>query len=43
MEIIKFEAHSHGLFKLSKKDLANKHALKTKFTFNSSLLLSVLE
>ena len=43
VEIIRFEAHSHGLFNLSKKDLANEHALKTKFILNSSLLLSVLE
>ena len=29
----KFEAHGHGLFNFSKKDSANRHALKTKFTF----------
>ena len=40
MEIIKFEAHSHGLFNFSKIDSANKHAQKTKFIFNSSLLFS---
>ena len=40
VEIIKFEAHSHGLFSFSKKDSANRHALKTKFIFNSSLLFS---
>ena len=40
VEIIKFEAHSHGLFSFSKKDSANRHALKTKFIFNSFLLLS---
>ena len=38
VEIIKFEAHSHGLFNFSNKDSANRHALKTKFIFNSSLL-----
>ena len=31
-EIIKFEAHSHGVFNFSKKDSANRHALKTRFT-----------
>ena len=40
VEIIKFEAHSHGLFNFSKKDSASKHALKTKFIFYSSLLFS---
>ena len=40
MEIIKFEANSHGLFNFSKKDSASRHALKTKFIFNSSLLFS---
>ena len=40
VEIIKFEAHSHGLFNFSKKDSANRHALKTKFIFNSPLLFS---
>ena len=40
MQIIKFEAHSHGLFNFSKKDSANRHTLKTKFIFNSSLLFS---
>ena len=38
MEIIKFEAHSHGLFNFSKKDSTNRHALKTKFIFNNPLL-----
>ena len=40
VEIIKFEAHSHGLFNFSKIDSANKNAQKTKFIFNSSLLFS---
>ena len=40
VEIIKFEAHSHGLFSFSKKDSAHGHALKTKFIFNISLLFS---
>ena len=40
VEIIKFEAHSHGLFNFGKKDSANRHALKTKFSFKSSLLFS---
>ena len=40
VQIIKFEAHSHGLFNFSKKDSANRHTLKTKFIFNSSLLFS---
>ena len=40
VEIIKFEANSHGLFNFSKKDSASRHALKTKFIFNSSLLFS---
>ena len=40
VEIIKFKTHSHGLFNFSKKDSANRHALKTKFIFNSSLLFS---
>ena len=40
MKIIKFEAHRHGLFNFTKKDSANRHALKTKFIFNSSLLFS---
>ena len=31
VEIIKFEANSHGLFNFSRKDSASKHALKTKF------------
>ena len=39
-EKIKFEANSHGLFNFSKKDSASKHALKTKFIFNRSLLFS---
>ena len=39
-EIIKFETHSHGLFNLSKKDSTNRHTLKTKFIFYSSLLFS---
>ena len=38
VETIKFEAHSHGLFNFSKKDLDNRHGLKTKFIFNCSLL-----
>ena len=37
---IKFEAHNHGLLNFSKKDSAKRHALKTKFIFNSSLLFS---
>ena len=40
VEVIKFEAHSHGLFNFSNKDSTNRHALKTKFIFNSSLLSS---
>ena len=40
VEITKFEAHSHGLFNFSKKDSVNRHALKAKFIFNSSLLFS---
>ena len=40
MEIIKFEAYSHALFNFSKKDSANRRALKTKFIFYSSLLFS---
>ena len=40
VEIIKFETHSNGLFNFSKKDSANRHTLKTKFIFNSSLLFS---
>ena len=31
VEIIRFEANSHGLFNFSRKDSASKHALKTKF------------
>ena len=34
------QAHSHGLFDFSKNESANRHALKTKFIFNSSLLFS---
>ena len=40
VEITKFEAHSHGLLNFSKKYTANRHVLKTKFVFNSSLLFS---
>ena len=40
VEIIKFEKNSNGRFNFSKKDSANRHALKTKFIFNSSLLFS---
>ena len=40
LEITKFEAHSNGLFNFSKKASANRHALKTKFIFISSLLFS---
>ena len=40
MEIIKFEANSHGLFNFSRKDSASRHALKTKFIFYSSLIFS---
>ena len=40
MEIIKFEAHSHGLFKFSKKGSANRHALKTILVFNTPLLFT---
>ena len=36
----KFVAHGHGLFNFSKKDSANRHALKTTFIFYSSLLFS---
>ena len=43
MEIIKFEAHNQGLFNFSKKDSANRHALKTKFTPNGSLLFSKIK
>ena len=40
VEIIKFDKNSNGLFNFSKKDSANRNALKTKFIFNSSLLFS---
>ena len=40
MEIILFEAHSHGLLNFSKKGSANRHARKTKFIFNDFLLFS---
>ena len=40
VEIIKLEAHGHGLFNFSKKDAVNRHALKISFFFNSYLLFS---
>ena len=40
VKIIIFEANSHRLFNFSEKDSASRHALKTKFIFNSSLLFS---
>ena len=37
VEVIEFEANSHGLFGFGKNDSASRHSLKIKSVFNNSL------